>query len=222
MSVTQIQYHILFPRTQSFFRANDVTFSINHIRSRRPSIMEFRFHCFDMQNKEIKVDGNGAIVDSSSQAYSNANIVYTADRWVIGTVYEHREASFDISDDVLEATAYVQIELVTMGVDSENPLYFTEVMLQEEDFSEYHQPREVIESYLVGFNNNLYANLYTDDGEYLQVIRPNKESIHTNMLDKAEVTILAPHFAEEDEYDDDVAVFIEAMNQREQTIDVLR
>lgn len=160
-----------------------------------------------MDGELIKVDGE---------------TVYTSDRWVIGTVYEHREDYFELSDEVIEETAYIQLELVCLGIDSENPLYFNEVMLQNGKFSEYHQPSEVQTSTLIKFNNNTYVNLYKDDGDYLQVIRPNREPLKTDSLDKAKVTILAPHFEDDKDFDDDVAVFIEAMNQREQSIDVLR
>lgn len=198
----QIQYHILFPKQNILFDTGDLTFSIGNIRSRRPSVLLLRFHCFDMDDELL--------------------YTHTSDRSVIGTVYEFRQFSINLSDEILADTVYTQIELITMGVDSENPLYFNRCMLQTGDYSEYHTPSEVIESYTIGFHNNTYANLYSSDGNYLQVIRPNKESLHTDILDKARVSILAPHFEDDKDFDDDVAVFIEAMNQREQTIDVLR
>lgn len=221
MSV-QIQYHILLPKTQILFEKNDLTFSIDHIKSRIPSVLYFHLHCFDIDGDLIKINNNGKIIDKNSEGYNNGYTVYTSDRWVIGTVYEHRESYFEISDEIIEETAYTQIEIVTMGIDSENPLYFNKIMLQEGQFDDYHQPSEIETSLLVGFQNNTYANFYKDDGDYLQVIRPQKEALHTNILDKAECTILAPHFDDDIDFDDDVAVFIEAMNQREQTIDVLR
>lgn len=199
---TQIQYHILFPKQNILFSRNDLTFSIDHIRSRIPSVVYMNFHCFNNDDELI--------------------YTYTGDRWVIGTVYEHRECYFELADDIIEDTVYTQIELVCMGIDSENPLYFNKAMLQEGVFKEYHKPSEEQLSVLVGFHNNTFANLYKDDGDYLQVIRPNSESIHTDKLDKGQVTILAPHFDDDKDFDSDVAVFIEAMNQREQTIDVLR
>ena len=205
--MSQIQYHIKFPFTQVLFEKTELTFSINKIRSRKPSVLYFILHCFDMGKEEILVDEKP---------------VYTSNRWVIGQVYEHRHTTFNITDEVREETAYTQLEIVAMGVDSENPLYFTEVMFQEGEFDQYHKPSEEIQSYLITPHNNLYANLYKDDGNYLQVIRPNREGFKTDGLTGAEVTILAPHFESDEGFDDDVAVFIEAMNQREQTINVLR
>ena len=198
----QIQYHLLLPKTQALFTTNDLTFSINKIRSRRPSVAYPRLHLFDMSGDLIEsIDG---------------------ERWVIGTVYEHRESQFTITDELLSDAVYTQIELVLLGIDSENPLYFTEVMFQEGVFTEYHQPNEEIIDEVIKFNKNTYTNLYKPDGNYVQVIRPNQEEFKTTELSKAEVTILAPHFEDDSDFDDDVAVFIEAMNQREQTIDVLR
>ena len=205
----QIQYHLKFPVTQVLFTKNQLSFTINHIKSRLPSVVYFKLHCYDTQLDENK--------KPSHEIYT-----YTSPRWVIGTVYETRTHTFELTDTVLENTAYTQIELVTMGIDSENPLYFSEVMFQEGEFTYYHNPSEQIIGSIIGFHNNPYANLYTDDGEYLQVIRPNGEALHTDKLDKAQYTILAPHFEDDSDFDDDIAVFIEAMNQREQTIDVLR
>ena len=218
----QIQYHILFPKTQIQFSRNDLTFSIDHIKSRKPSVLYFHLHCFDIDGDLIKIDNNNKIIDKTSEGYDDGYTVYTSDRWVIGTVYEHRHSPIELSDEIIENTVYTQIEIITMGIDSENPLYFNKAMLQEGEFKEYHMPSEIETELLVGFHNNVYANLYKDDGDYLQVIRPNREAIHTNMIDKGEYTILAPHFDDDVDFDDDVAVFIEAMNQREQTIDVLR
>lgn len=205
----QVQYHMLFPMTRILFNNTQLTFSINHIKSRQPSVLYFKLHCYD------------AHIDSDGKP-TNEIYTYTSDRWVIGTVYEHRETTFNITEEAMENTAYTQIEVITMGIDSENPLYFTEVMFQEGAFSDYHSPSEVKTSSLIGLHNNTYANLYTSDGEYLQVIRPNREAFHTDKLDKAETTILAPHFPDDEDFDSDIAVFIEAMNQREQTINVLR
>lgn len=209
-------YHLLFPITQRLFDTDrDLTFSINHIRSRRPSVLYFVLHCFDNS-----VDENGVPINEIG--------TYTSSRWVIGTVYDHYEETFQQSSitldtgKVLDDIAYTRLELVTLGIDSENPLYFTEVMFQEDAFDEYHEPSEEIKSVLVGFRNNATANLYDEDGNYLQVIRPNKENFHTDKLDGAEVTILAPHFNDDEGFDDHIGVFMEAMNQTEQTINVLR
>ena len=98
-------------------------------------------------------------------------------------------------------------------------------MLQEgTEYNGYHVPQELdkMNSHTIELPSNLYANLYDKDGNYLQVIRPNKEQFNTNTLNKAQYTILAPHFESVEDVDSHIAVFLEAMNQREQKIDVLR
>ena len=211
-------YHLKFPFTQKLFDDDsDLSFTINKIRSRRPSVLYFILHCYDTT---LDNDGNPSVEVGS----------YTSSRWVIGTVYDSYTELFHISDITFNTgksindVAYVRLELVTLGVDSENPLYFTELMFQEGEFDVYHKPSEEIRSEVVGLpsNGNNYANLFDSEGNYLQIIRPNHESFHTDKLDGAEVTILAPHFNEEDEHDNHINVFIEAMNQTEQTINVLR
>ena len=208
------KYSLKFPKQYRLFDEPNLTFTINHIRSRIPSVLWFILHCYKENGDEILSSGNPA---------------YTSSRGVIGTAYgtdgcDYTD-SFTISDDTLEKTVYVQLELCTLGIDSENPLYFSELMLQEGDeFNGYHEPYELdkMNSHSIKLPSNMYANLYDDNGNYMQVIRPNKEAFNTNKLDKAQYTILAPHFADEDEIDSHVAVFLEAMNQTEQKIDVLR
>ena len=46
--MSQIQYHLKFPVTQVLFEKTDLTFSINKIRSRKPSVLYFILHCYDM------------------------------------------------------------------------------------------------------------------------------------------------------------------------------
>lgn len=208
------RYSILFPKQYRLFDEEYLTFTINHIRSRRPSIIYFTLHCYDINDDEILLYGKP---------------VYTSPRNVIGTSFssdgEDYSRSFELSQTVIENTIYVQLELFTLGIDSENPLYFTEMMLQEGlHFDGYHDPYEwdTNRKHIIELPNNLYANLYDGESNYLQVIRPNQEAFDTNTLSKARYTILAPHFSKEDDVDSHVAVFYEAMKQTEQKIDVLR
>lgn len=214
------RYSILFPKQYRLFDEEYLTFTINYIRSRRPSVIYFTLHCYDINDDEILV---------------SSKPVYTSERQVVGTSYgEHTEDyadsvdfidTFQLSEEVIGETVYVQIELFTLGIDSENPLYFREMMLQEGTvYNGYHEPYELDtnKEHTVELTNNMYSNLYTDDGTYLQVIRPNKEMFTINTLNKAKYTILAPHFIDEDDVDNHVAVFFEAMKQTEQKIDVLR
>ena len=225
----QINYHILFPKAESNITDTTVSFTINRIRSRLPSVLYFKLHLYNMYNEEIYYDdGEVKVVEEGSN-----DVAYTSPRSAIGNptdengkpMFDCYTESFLLESALIEATAYFQIELITIGVDSENPLYFAQVMFKNGEFDPtigYHDPSEYIRSHLIGLPNNLYANLYDIQGNYLQVIRPNKESFHTDKLDGAEMTVLAPHFADDTGVDDDISVYLELMNQTEQTINVLR
>ena len=209
-----IEYRLKLPKQNVLFDTVDLTFSINHLRSRRPSIIYFILHLYDMSNNEILIDDNP---------------VFISERSVVGTKFDLENAdyvyTFSIPQSALDSAVYNQLEIRTLGVDSENPLYFSELMLQEgTEYNGYHVPRELdkMNSHTIELPSNLYANLYDKDGNYLQVIRPNKEQFNTNTLNKAQYTILAPHFESDEDVDSHIAVFLEAMNQREQKIDVLR
>lgn len=209
-----IEYRLKLPKQNVLFDTVDLTFSINHLRSRRPSIIYFILHLYDMSNNEILVDDNP---------------VFVSERSVVGTKFDLENAdyvyTFSIPQSALDSAVYNQVEIRTIGVDSENPLYFSELMLQEgTEYNGYHVPQELdkMNSHTIELPSNLYANLYDKDGNYLQVIRPNKEQFNTNTLNKAQYTILAPHFESDEDVDSHIAVFLEAMNQREQKIDVLR
>lgn len=209
-----IEYRLKLPKQNVLFDTVDLTFSINHLRSRRPSIIYFILHLYDMSNNEILIDDNP---------------VFVSERSVVGTKFDLENAdyvyTFSIPQSALDSAVYNQLEIRTLGVDSENPLYFSELMLQEgTEYNGYHVPQELdkMNSHTIELPSNLYANLYDKDGNYLQVIRPNKEQFNTNTLNKAQYTILAPHFESDEDVDSHIAVFLEAMNQREQKIDVLR
>ena len=59
------------------------------------------------------------------------------------------------------------------------------------------------------FNKSCYANLYNEDGKFLQVIRPSKDDIFINKITASEVTVLAPHLEDEAEEDSPVNLFFE-------------
>ena len=215
-----IEYRLKLPLQNINFDDTDVTFIINYIRSRRPSVFYFIFHCYGSDCQLI--DG-----EYTDEILMDDEPVYTSDRSVIGTSYTEEGVDyiheFSIPKTIIEQTAYYRIEIVTLGIDSENPLYFTELMFKEgKGFDGYHTPSELYNDHNIELPTNTYANLYDRNDNYLQVIRPHNEAFNTNNLKGAEYTILAPHFSEEDEVDGHVDVFLECMNQTEQTIDVLR
>ena len=184
-------YHIKFPKTEARFMDNELTFSINHIKSRELSTLYFTMKCYDMNNTLI--------------------YTYVSDRWIISPTYTHKETTFNLPLSVAESTAYYEIELITSGITSENPLYFNQVMLNEGEYTEYHIPKETDVAFEVKFNKNSYANLYNGDS-YLQVIRPQKDKFLTNLLTKSNCTVLAPHLSDEPVTDEPVTVFLEFIN----------
>ena len=212
MTVHNIGYSVKFPVTQVLFDDEDVTFSIERIKSRLPSIFYFILHGYGLKYTpenphEILVDGNP---------------LYTSPRALVGTDYQRYIHEFSINKDVLEEVAFTQIELRLLGITSENPLYFNGAMLQDEPYDTYHSPEEEIISTSVNFQNNSYANLYQKNGDYLQVIRPTKTKFLTDKLLACECTVLAPHFEDDIGFDDDIAVFMEFLNQTNQKTGVLR
>lgn len=196
------EYIIKLPVTDALFMDDDLTFSIQHIRSREVSTLYFTIDFYDMHDNHL--------------------YTYTSDRWVIDTVYSSRYKEFRIPSDVFDDIARYQITMYAQNITSENPLYFNGLMLNEGDYDEYHKSNEEVSDALIKFNKTSYTNLYGHNGVYLQVIRPSKTDMHTNKLDKCDCTILAPHLAEESEFDDPIAIFLEYINMTEQRIDVLR
>lgn len=196
------EYHIKFPKTKVNWMDTELTFSINHVKSRELTTL---YYCFKLYDDEDNVVYN-----------------YESDRWIIDSKYRHKEDTFTIPQEVLDISTDYQITLITVGTSSENPLQFNEVMLQEGAFTSYHTPQERAVDWEVKFNKNSFANLYTDDGVSLQVIRPLRDSFFTNKLTKSECTVLAPHLYDEKPIDNPNSVFLEFINQKEQRIDILR
>ena len=96
-------------------------------------------------------------------------------------------------------------------------------MFNEGEVISYHEPNEVVEKANIGLDKSGYANLYNDDEDtYLQVIRPDKKQIRSDVLSKCHCTVLAPHIESEPSVDSPINLFLEFINQTEQRIDVLR
>lgn len=202
--IMEEEYHIKFPKTQVNFTKPDLVFLINKVKSRLLSTLYFKLYCYNRQDVLF--------------------YTYTSPRWVIDTEYRQRKRNITLSDEVYNKTLYTQIELISLGNSSENPLYFTECMLSEYngDIVEYHKPYEKFDELNVGLINNSYVNLYDKDNNYLQVIRPKRTDMTTKKIIKDTCTVLAPHLSDESDIDDPVNVFMEFINQTEQRIDVLR
>lgn len=200
--MTETEYHLKFPATNRRFDEPELIFLINNVKCRLTSALYFILHCYDKYDVEV--------------------IKYTSPRWIIVDTYEKRSHNFKLP--FVDGIVKTQIELVALGINSENPLYFTECMLTEtegETDKDYCKPHQQI-SLDVGFQNNRYVNLYNKDGNYLQVIRPQGDGIVTNNLKASPITVIAPHLHDEEDIDDPINIFMEFINQTEQRIDVLR
>lgn len=201
----ELEYHIDIPKTLTpcRFIEDELTFSINWMKSRLPSAVYFILHLYDSSKTEIST--------------------YTSDRWIVDHTYSHYHHTFQLNQDEVDDTSFYQIELVAVNINSENPLSFKEIMLQQTPYDGYyHKPNEVLDSKEIKFNKSRYANLYMENGDYLQVIRPKADNIFTDKLVGSACTVLAPHLVDETDLDNPINLFLEFLNQTEQRIDVLR
>lgn len=213
MSLHQIS--LKFPKTRVRFDETDLSFAIYNIKSREPSVVYFKLHLFDMGDREIYYDDEVKYVDDTD------NVAYTSDKWIIGTEYSLKHTEFSINGELVERTSFSQIEMILIGIDSENPLYFNKAMFKQGEFGEYHKPLEVQDSQLIQMNKNIYANLFDKDDNFLQVIRPvGNKNFKTDCLIRNECTVLAPHLNNESDLDNPTNLMVEFVNQTEQTITI--
>lgn len=198
-----IKYRLTFRETPIRLNDDEITFSIGQIRSRTMSVVYFKFYGYNLRKQLIAE--------------------YTNERWVITPEYTLKTQTFNIpfinSEYSAEDIDYCVIELYLLGIDSENPLYFNKVQLNEGEYKEYNIPNNVAKNVAIGFNNNRYANLYSDDN-FLQIIRPHGEEFTTEELTSSQTTILAPHLDNESSFDNPTALFYEYMYMTEQKIGV--
>lgn len=167
---------------------------------------------------------NGAVLYPIVQTYNVNDTLMQSQNcaWFITKDYEtyYHNFTFNNPHDVKFVRVYFQF----FGVTSENPVWFTEIMLSSKEYDEetsYHVPNQVEKDLNIDFLKNNYVNLYDEDGDYLQIIRPNQDRITNNTIYRTEnCTILAPHIEAESEWDNPVNIFYEVMNQREQLINI--
>ena len=208
--MTQMEYHIWFPRQDANINETELTFSIGNMKCREYAVVFFILHAFDVHGNELHEINN-------EPAYQQT------DRWVVDSSYSQYVEPFSITPEMLDNLATIQIELVAIGVDDDNPLYMTQIMLTDEFFTTYHAPNEVLAETDIGFIRNAYVNLYSNNFEgYLQVIRPSKSSITDRTLPPNDVTVLAPHLDNEEDIDAPQNILYEFLNQVEEktTIDM--
>ena len=216
--VNQKYYSIKSIPQQVRFDNHELTLHIGKIKSRIPSVFCFKLHCYD----KYKYENDEYVI--GDEIYT-----YTSDRWVVAKEYHNITIQFTLPEtstissttyNVLDDTYCYVLELILYNVDSENPLYFNQLMLTDKEFTGYHEPSELIKDIEVGFANNTYVNLYNTDTDYLQIIRPNKEVMSTSAIMPSQYTVLAPHISNESSFDDPVALLYEFMYQNEQVIGV--
>ena len=203
----ELEYHMKLPKQAVIFSNNKLTFSVDKMKSRLPSVFYFKLHLFDKNDDEIMF---------------NEKPVFTSNRWAVDKTYSTYYTTFEIDEGCLWRAIKFQIELVMIGITSENPLYFNGLMFNEGSYMNYHEPNEIITEKEIGFIKSSYANLYSQDGNFLQVIRPTRVNMFTNRITASPMSVLAPHFDDEADVDHPVNVFMEFINQTDQRIDILR
>ena len=115
----------------------------------------------------------------------------------------------------------MEIELVMIRVNANNPLAFTGVRLANDEYDGVHRVSDeenVIHS--IEFLNSGYVNLYSEVDDYLQVIRPTKTPFTTKQLTRCKYTVLAPHLVGETALDNPTNLFMEFLNQHEQETNI--
>jgi len=197
----------MFPRMENNVTDNEVTFSIEYMKSREPCVVYHVLHAYNPDDTEILI-GNKP--------------VHRGNRWVVSSEWRKFHNTYQLPDNIVNHAGYFRIELRMIGVDDNNPCYFTHCMFKNGADSDYHETDGVIKNARVNFLNNAYANLYpsTDDDTYLQIIRPNRDYFSTFTLRNSNCSVLVPHLNGEVEEDKPINVFMEYMYQVEQTTNI--
>ena len=200
------EFHLKFKKFQKNFDESKVIFSIGNIKSRVPSVCYMICHCYDLHDDEILV---------------NSQPAHIGKRFVVTPVYQSYIEAFEIPEEILGRTFNIGIELVMLGLTSENPCYFNQLMFEVgENHYEYHKPNDAFGKTDILFNNNNYAVLYDKDDKGLQVIRPNHDNFNTKQITASKYSILAPHLPNEPKTDTPSNLMQEFINQTEQYIQI--
>lgn len=187
-------------------KGNILTFSIDKMKCRTISVVYFKLHCYDIHDEEILV---------------NNDALYIGRRWIVSEQFHTFYETFTISEEHLRKIKNMEIELVMIRVNANNPLTFTGVRLANDEYDGVHRVSDeenVIHS--IEFLNSGYVNLYSEVDDYLQVIRPTKTPFTTKQLTRCKYTVLAPHLVGETALDNPTNLFIEFLNQHEQETNI--
>lgn len=148
---------------------------------------------------------------------------YKGQQWVVANNYKEYTYTFFIQNEDIQNTTHMQIELEVIGLTPKHPIYFNNLMLNEGDYTPYHQPDQSLEETSIYFVNNFYVNLYTRNNDsYLEIIRPNFDNFTTKVLKQSKTTILTPHLVNEDKIESSENIALEYMNMSDQVIEILR
>lgn len=187
-------------------KGNILTFSIDKMKCRTISVVYFKLHAYDIHDEEILV---------------NNDALYIGRRWIVSEQFHTFYETFTISEEHLRKIKNMEIELVMIRVNANNPLTFTGVRLANDEYDGVHRVSDeenVIHS--IEFLNSGYVNLYSEVDDYLQVIRPTKTPFTTKQLTRCKYTVLAPHLVGETALDNPTNLFIEFLNQHEQETNI--
>ena len=202
----QEEIHILFPKQNHSMKDGTITFTINNMKCRTVAVIYYILHCYNFDGTEILVENKP---------------FHIGERWAVDETWSSYHDSFEMLEEELSEIYQIQIELVLINVNDNNPLHFTDIMFQNDEFEMYHNVNEDLVEADIQFINNAYANLWGMDTEnYLQVIRPNQNKFTTNKLTKDSLTVLAPHLFDEPSTDKPENIFVEFVYQTEQTTNI--
>lgn len=199
---------IFLPKVRNNLQGTEFTFTINQLKCDVGGIavVYYKLHLTNLNNEAI---------------LSNSDAFHIGERAVVDEDWGSYHDTFTIVQNILNTIKYYQIELRFVLVDNDNPIYFSELMLQNGTFETYHSTNETMEEAEIGFINNSYANLYDGEEEdYLQIIRADRVPFTTTSLSKAENTVLVPHLVGEPPLDKPENVFMEYLHQTEQTTNI--
>lgn len=197
-------------RSQKFLheiKGNILTFSIKYMKCRTISVVYFKLHAYDIHDNEILV---------------NNDAVYIGQRWIVGDNFTSFYDTFEIEDSILKYIKTIQVELVMLKVNVNNPLTFSGIQLANGLYQDtYNESSEADVLHTIEFVNNAFVNLYSDYmDDYLQVIRPLKNEMTSRALTRCSCTALAPHLVGEPPLDYPTNVFMEFMNMQEQETNI--
>lgn len=199
---------VLLPSIANTLTGDTFTFTVNKLKCRASglAVIYSKIHLWNLDNEEITI---------------NDDAFHIGKRMPIGETWSSYHDVFTIDEETLNTIKTIQIEIRFILVDENNPVHFTELMLQNGEFTEYHSTNEEMPEAVIGFNNNSYVNMYDDDNQdYLQIIRAERVPFTTKFLTKAQTTVLAPHLVGEPPLDRPDNIFMEFANQKEQVTNI--